>query len=344
MAITTVSQEDKVDLTIDTKEESEETTETKEPPSDLFGGYVDDRLVVGTEVVVVKPGSSKYGRHAIVTEPNWHNMVKVNMDGGIKSYEKDWLRLALPPGEEDAESKKQLPEGWTVELEKLSGTTYYFNKFTGESVWDRPVVSAGKLREDAALIIMNMQRDFFENLPHGYEYDDSAELIGEEIELEKIEMNSHETNKKSGAKIPVADAEECLSNIEKLRSKFPFKLTVHCRCIRPANHCSFVSSHPGLREMTDVRVGADSVLLLPDHCIDGTLGSDFHPAISTDKDIVVDVGCQPRHNDYSPFTIENESRMPNTKDKHYKTKPLASMLLRNRIRQVPRDCSSKRLV
>ena len=317
----------------------DEPAESKETPPDLFGGYCEDDLVVGTEVVVVKPGSSKYGRHAIVRDPNWHNMVKVNMDGEIKSYEKEWLRLALPPEEEEEEeeggTKKKLPKGWTLELEKGTGTTYYYNVFTGESVWERPVVSAAKLRDDAALIIMNMQRDFFENLPSSHNADDGSELIGEEIDLEKIEMTSPCSSRKNRAKLPVADVEECLSNIEKLRSKFPFRLTFHCRCIRPPNHCSFVSSHPGLREMADVRVGETSVSLHPDHCIDGTLGSDFHPAISTDKDIVVNVGGQPRRNDYSPFTIENESIASSSKDKHYKAKPLVSMLLRNRIRQVP---------
>ena len=293
-----------------------------------------DKLQVGAEVIVVKKGSSKYGRRAIVTDPDWkHGMVKVNMDGEIKSYERSMLELASAA--KKAVKDEPLPKGWTEEIEKTTGTTYYYNNRTGESVWERPKLAAGELRDDCALIIMNMQRDFFASVPHPH--DAEAGNAGDEIVLEHLDIaEGHENATTSrGGKFPVRDSDECLKNINILRKKYPFKMTIHCRSVRPYNHCSFVSSHPGLEEMTDVRVGEDRVMLYPDHCIDGTLGSDFHPdMVVNNNDIVLEVGGRPSQNDFSPFKIENKSQKMVGKAKHYKTKPLASLLMRNKIRQV----------
>ena len=186
---------------------------------------------------------------------------------------------------------------------------------------------------------MNMQRDFFANSPdtravigHIDDTDTAGEGIMSVDDIENIGVV--EKSKGITGKLPVRDANECLDNINELRKKYPFKMTIHCRCVRPYNHCSFVSSHPGREPMSDVRIGKDRVLLYPDYCIDGTLGSDFHPDMVTKNDIVVEVGGRPCKNDFSPFEVENKSRAVSGKAVDFRTKPLASLLMRNKIRQV----------
>ena len=38
-----------------------------------------------------------------------------------------------------------LPEGWTENVSKKTGKTYYYNQKTGESQWDFPTDTAGKV-------------------------------------------------------------------------------------------------------------------------------------------------------------------------------------------------------
>ena len=46
------------------------------------------------EVEIVKAGSSHYGRVAVVLDPEWNpGMVKVDLDGETKSYQREHLRL-----------------------------------------------------------------------------------------------------------------------------------------------------------------------------------------------------------------------------------------------------------
>jgi len=74
----------------------------------------------------------------------------------------------------------------------------------------------------------------------------------------------------------------------------------------PPDHRSFASAHPGRRpfETIDLPYGAQT--LWPDHCVQGTAGADFHPALDTKRAaLIVRKGYHPLIDSYSAF-FEND--------------------------------------
>lgn len=75
----------------------------------------------------------------------------------------------------------------------------------------------------------------------------------------------------------------------------------------PPGHCSFASSHPAGRAAEGA--GRDGPLW-PDHCIQGTPGADFHPALQlTRAELVLRKGFRPELDSYSAF-FENDRVTP----------------------------------
>ena len=78
----------------------------------------------------------------------------------------------------------------------------------------------------------------------------------------------------------------------------------------PAGHSSFASSHPGKQpfEMMEMPYGPQT--LWPDHCIQGSLGSDFHSGLAWSKtELVIRKGFRPGIDSYSAF-FENDHTTP----------------------------------
>jgi nicotinamidase/pyrazinamidase len=78
----------------------------------------------------------------------------------------------------------------------------------------------------------------------------------------------------------------------------------------PAGHSSFASSHPGKQpfETIDMQYGPQT--LWPDHCIQGSLGSDFHSGLAwTKAELVIRKGFRPAIDSYSAF-FENDHTTP----------------------------------
>ena len=44
----------------------------------------------------------------------------------------------------------------------------------------------------------------------------------------------------------------------------------------PANHTSFASQHPGSAPLDSIEMAYGAQTLWPDHCVQGTVGADFH--------------------------------------------------------------------
>lgn len=78
----------------------------------------------------------------------------------------------------------------------------------------------------------------------------------------------------------------------------------------PAGHSSFASSHPGKAayEMIEMPYGPQT--LWPDHCVQGSHGGEFHPALVWDKaEMIVRKGYRPGIDSYSAF-FENDRSTP----------------------------------
>lgn len=118
------------------------------------------------------------------------------------------------------------------------------NNGYGESL-KKPIADIEQIQEKrgprAALLIIDMQNDFFEN----------------EMEID--------------------GAREIIPIINRLRDKKMFDIVVNCRDWHPKNHISFQSQHPGTEIFGSKKLanGLDQIMW-PDHCIQGTYGAQFH--------------------------------------------------------------------
>ena len=78
----------------------------------------------------------------------------------------------------------------------------------------------------------------------------------------------------------------------------------------PPGHLSFASSHPGREPFETIEVSYGLQTLWPDHCVQGTHGSEFHPdLLTTTAELVVRKGLRPEIDSYSAF-FENDHRTP----------------------------------
>ena len=75
---------------------------------------------------------------------------------------------------------------------------------------------------------------------------------------------------------------------------------------------SFASNHPGAAPFTEIEVAYGRQMLWPDHCLQGSVGADFHPEVKPTLDRAVAVirkGYNPAVDSYSGF-FENDHRTP----------------------------------
>jgi len=78
----------------------------------------------------------------------------------------------------------------------------------------------------------------------------------------------------------------------------------------PSGHSSFASSHPGRQPFETVPMPYGDQTLWPDHCVQGTAGAEFHPALRwTKAELVVRKGFRPAIDSYSAF-FENDRTTP----------------------------------
>lgn len=76
------------------------------------------------------------------------------------------------------------------------------------------------------------------------------------------------------------------------------------------HHKSFASAHEGKHPFEQVTTSYGAQTLWPDHCVQGTRGADFHPALNLDRaELVLRKGFRPEIDSYSAF-FENDRATP----------------------------------
>ncbi|WP_375688334.1 bifunctional nicotinamidase/pyrazinamidase [Pseudooceanicola sp. LIPI14-2-Ac024] len=111
-----------------------------------------------------------------------------------------------------------------------------------------------------------------------------------------------------GGALAVAGGDEIVPGVNALMAEFP--AVILTQDWHPAGHSSFASSHDGAApfSMTDMPYGPQ--VLWPDHCVQGSDGAAFHPALDTDRaDLVIRKGYNPAIDSYSAF-FENDQATP----------------------------------
>ncbi|WP_412508435.1 bifunctional nicotinamidase/pyrazinamidase [Roseovarius sp. SYSU LYC5161] len=111
-----------------------------------------------------------------------------------------------------------------------------------------------------------------------------------------------------GGALAVAEGDQILDGINTLMAGFP--AVILTQDWHPAGHSSFASSHAGKAPFETVEMPYGPQVLWPDHCVQGSDGAAFHPALQTDRaDVIVRKGYNPRIDSYSAF-FENDHETP----------------------------------
>jgi len=111
-----------------------------------------------------------------------------------------------------------------------------------------------------------------------------------------------------GGALAVAEGDAIVPGINALMSEF--QAVILTQDWHPADHSSFASQHPGRApmEMTEMPYGPQ--VLWPDHCVQGSEGAAFHPALATDPaDLILRKGFRRAIDSYSAF-FENDRATP----------------------------------
>ncbi|WP_323763899.1 bifunctional nicotinamidase/pyrazinamidase [Marinovum sp.] len=111
-----------------------------------------------------------------------------------------------------------------------------------------------------------------------------------------------------GGALAVTGGDEIVAPINALMGDFD--AVVLTQDWHPAGHSSFASRHEGRApfEVTEMAYGPQ--VLWPDHCVQGSDGAAFHPALETTRaDLIIRKGFRPAIDSYSAF-FENDHATP----------------------------------
>ena len=111
-----------------------------------------------------------------------------------------------------------------------------------------------------------------------------------------------------GGRLAVPDGDKIMPVINRIARDF--RHVILTQDWHPPGHASFASSHPGRRLFETIEVAYGPQTLWPDHCVQGTDGAAFHPALDIPHaELVIRKGYNPAIDSYSAFR-ENDKRTP----------------------------------
>ncbi|MGP9788728.1 bifunctional nicotinamidase/pyrazinamidase [Roseinatronobacter sp. NSM] len=93
----------------------------------------------------------------------------------------------------------------------------------------------------------------------------------------------------------------------------------------PAGHSSFASQHQGRAPLETVLLPYGAQVLWPDHCVQATMGAQFHPDLNTERaDMILRKGFRPDIDSYSAF-FENDQTTPTGLDGYLRTRGITDL-------------------
>jgi len=111
-----------------------------------------------------------------------------------------------------------------------------------------------------------------------------------------------------GGRLAVPRGDEVVPVINRLGGKFAHVALT--QDWHPVGHQSFASTHPGRQPFETIAVAYGPQVLWPDHCVQGTPGAEFHPALAVPHaELIVRKGFRRAIDSYSAL-FENDHRTP----------------------------------
>ena len=109
-----------------------------------------------------------------------------------------------------------------------------------------------------------------------------------------------------GGALAVGDGDAVVAVINRLGGKFAH--LVQTQDWHPEGHRSFASAHPGREPFETIEAPYGPQTLWPDHCVQGTRGADFHPALDLPgAELIIRKGFRADIDSYSAF-YENDRK------------------------------------
>jgi nicotinamidase/pyrazinamidase len=107
-----------------------------------------------------------------------------------------------------------------------------------------------------------------------------------------------------GGALAVRDGDAVVPIVNRIARRFPVR--VYTQDWHAPDHRSFATSNPGAAAFSTTETTYGSQVLWPDHCVQGTPGAAFHPALDVDAaDLILRKGFRPHVDSYSAF-FEND--------------------------------------
>lgn len=111
-----------------------------------------------------------------------------------------------------------------------------------------------------------------------------------------------------GGALAVPQGDEIVPAVNRLAAEFAHVILT--QDWHPHGHASFASAHPGKRPFEAIEAAYGRQILWPDHCVQGTVGAAFHPALNVPHaELVLRKGFRTAIDSYSAFR-ENDRRTP----------------------------------
>jgi nicotinamidase/pyrazinamidase len=111
-----------------------------------------------------------------------------------------------------------------------------------------------------------------------------------------------------GGALAVSNGSAVVPVINRLMDRF--RHVVATQDWHPQNHLSFATNHPGRSAFETIIVDYGPQTLWPPHCVAGTKGADFHPALDLMRpELVLRKGFRTTIDSYSAF-FENDQSTP----------------------------------
>lgn len=128
-----------------------------------------------------------------------------------------------------------------------------------------------------------------------------------------------------GGALPVSGGDEIIPRINARMAEFG--VVILAQDWHPAGHSSFASSHPGATAMDVTEMPYGPQVLWPDHCVQGSVGAQFHPDLRTDPaDMIIRKGQNPAIDSYSAF-FENDRKTPTGLHGYLQTRGVTSLTM-----------------
>lgn len=95
----------------------------------------------------------------------------------------------------------------------------------------------------------------------------------------------------------------------------------------PADHSSFAANHPGAAPFSLIDMPYGPQTLWPVHCVQGSAGAAFHPALRTDPaQMIIRKGFRPGIDSYSAF-FENDRTTPTGLEGYLRSRGVTDLVL-----------------